>query len=47
MGAFYTNVTVRHTDVDAVIAVLEKLGRDAFVTPAHNDAVVSFARLRI
>jgi hypothetical protein len=42
MGAFYTNVTVRHADVDAVIAVLEKLGRDAFVTPAHNGAVVVF-----
>ena len=42
MGAFYTNVTVRHADVDAVIAVLEKLGRDAFVAPAHNGAVVVF-----
>lgn len=42
MGAFYTNVTVRHTDVDAVIAVLEKLRRDAFVTPAQNGAVVVF-----
>ncbi len=42
MGAFYTNVTVKHADVDAVIAVLEKLGRDAFVTPAQNGAVVVF-----
>jgi hypothetical protein len=42
MGAFYTNITVRHADVDAVIAVLERLGRDAFVTPAHNGAVVVF-----
>jgi hypothetical protein len=42
MGAFYTNVTVRHADVDAVVAVLEKLRRDAFVTPAHNGAVVVF-----
>jgi hypothetical protein len=42
MGAFYTNVTVRHADVEAVIAVLEKLGRDAFVSPAHNGAVVVF-----
>jgi len=42
MGAFYTNVTVRHTDVDAVIAVLEQLRRDAFVTPAHNGAIVVF-----
>ena len=42
MGAFYTNVTVRHADVDAVIAVLEKLGRDAFVAPAQNGAVVVF-----
>jgi hypothetical protein len=40
MGAFYTNVTVRHADVEAVIAVLEKLGRDAFVSPAQNGAVV-------
>lgn len=42
MGAFYTNVTVRHTDVDAVVAVLEKLRRDAFVTPAHDGAIVVF-----
>jgi hypothetical protein len=42
MGAFYTSVTVRHADPDAVIAVLGKLGRDAFVTPAHNGAVVVF-----
>ena len=42
MGAFYTNVTVRHPDADAVIGVLEKLGRDAFVTPAHHGAVVVF-----
>jgi hypothetical protein len=42
MGAFYTNITVRHADVDAVIAVLEKLDRDAFVTPAHQGAVVVF-----
>jgi hypothetical protein len=42
MGAFYTNITVRHADVDAVIAVLEKLRRDAFVTPTHNGAVVVF-----
>jgi hypothetical protein len=42
MGAFYTNVTVRHADVDAVIAALETLGRDAFVAPARNGAVVVF-----
>ena len=42
MGTFYTNITVRHADVDAVVAVLEKLRRDAFVTPAHNGAVVVF-----
>ena len=42
MGAFYTNVTVGHTDVDAVIAVLENLRRDAFVTPAYNGAIVVF-----
>ena len=42
MGAFYTNVTVRHADVDAVIAVLEKLRRDAFVAPARNGAIVVF-----
>lgn len=42
MGAFYTNVTVRHADVDAVIAVLVKLRRDAFVTPPHNGAIVVF-----
>jgi hypothetical protein len=42
LGAFDTNVTVRHADVDAVVAVLEKLRRDAFVTPAHNGAVVVF-----
>jgi len=42
MGAFYTNVTVRHTDVGAVIAVLEGLRRDAFVSLAHNGAIVVF-----
>jgi hypothetical protein len=37
MGAFYTNVTVGHAAVDAVVAVLEELGRtvalDAHLTP--------------
>lgn len=42
MGAFYTNVIVRHTDVDTVVSVLETLGRDAFVTPADNGAIVVF-----
>ncbi len=42
MGAFYSNVTVKHADPDAVIAVLEKLRRDAFVSPAQNGAVVVF-----
>jgi hypothetical protein len=42
MGAFYTNVTVRHADVGAVIAVLETLRRDAFVTPERNGAIVVF-----
>jgi upstream activation factor subunit UAF30 len=42
MGAFYVNVTVRHADLDTVIAALETLGRDAFVAPPHNGAIVVF-----
>lgn len=42
MGGFYTNVTLRHADLDAVIAALENLGRDAFVAPPHDGAIVVF-----
>ena len=42
MGSFYTNATVRHGDVDAVVAALAARGRSAFVSPVGNDCVVVF-----
>src|SRR5688500_345626 len=42
MGSFYTNITVRHADVDAVVAALEGRGRTALVSPPANGCVVVF-----
>lgn len=42
MGNFYTNVTLRTGDAEAVADLLRDLGRDAYVTPAERGCVVVF-----
>jgi hypothetical protein len=44
MGSFYTNVTVRHGAVEAVVQALEALPRTAFVRQPVNGCCVVFDR---
>lgn len=42
MGSFYTNVTLRHEDQQAVAEALRELERTAYVTPPAHGAIVVF-----
>src|SRR5437773_12290539 len=44
MGSFYTNVTLRTTDRDAVRQHLSAAGRRAYISPPAAGAVVVFDR---